>query len=471
MNRALWGIARVAGWMLALVVVAAALVAALRATAIDDADRAAVALMDRPPPELVGTNGFAALMAADRDVPAARRDDLVAADVAAFTAWEATQAAASTFWASTDAGTLDVDAFEPLATTPVASPPPAAEELCPLSGESCLQRVAADVEGTRALLAKHATRVAAVEAALAADHIANPYGASMVAPLPPLQYLRLPLAAAALDAVDGRVDAAYARTCRLLAAARRTDRQSRNLIDKFVAQGLARGAGMLLLDLRRAQPRAELPGECAAARVPVGIDEAAVCEALRGEFRMQRAQGARMEAQLAGWRPDRWLTRALLVDEDLQAAAMARVLSPSCTEEAFTLAGDGRAPEPVDARLTGIECWAAYISCMLSDIAMPAYARYGERALDHAAVLRLLLAAQRVADGDASPARAAVEAGVPGQPVEFDAATQRASVVLHLPRDSAEATFSVDFAGLAPAAAWRPSDAIAFAAGAHGRPP
>ena len=71
MNRALWGIARVAGWMLALVVVAAALVAALRATAIDDADRAAVALMDRPPPELVGTNGFAALMAADRDVPAA----------------------------------------------------------------------------------------------------------------------------------------------------------------------------------------------------------------------------------------------------------------------------------------------------------------------------------------------------------------------------------------------------------------
>ena len=39
MNRALWGIARVAGWMLALVVVAAAIVAALRATAIDDADR------------------------------------------------------------------------------------------------------------------------------------------------------------------------------------------------------------------------------------------------------------------------------------------------------------------------------------------------------------------------------------------------------------------------------------------------
>ena len=220
--------------------------------------------------------------------------------------------------------------------------------------------------------------------------------------------------------------------------------------------------------MRRAQPRPELPGECAAARVPVGVDEAMVCDALRGEFRMHRAEAARMQAQLAGWRPDRLLTRALLVDEPLQAMAMARVLSPSCTDEASALASEGRAPEAVEARLTGIECWSAYISCMLADIAMPAYARYGERALDHAAVLRLLLAAQRVADGDASPARAAVEAGVAGQPVEFDAARQRASVVLHLTHEGGAATFTIDLGGLAPAAAWRPSDAVAFAAGQHG---
>ena len=418
MRRLTGTLLRIAGWMGLLVLFAIAMIAGLRTIAIDDADRAAVALMDQPPRELVGSNGFAALMAADRAVP--------------------------------------------------ATSPPAPDALCPLSGEGCLQRVAADVEGTRALLATHAARVAAVETALAADHIVNPDGASLHAPLPPLQYLRLPLAAAALDAVDGRVDAAYSRTCRLLAAARRTDRQSRNLIDKFVAQGLARGAAMLLLDLRRAQPRPELPGECAAARVPVGVDEAMVCDALRGEFRMHRAEAARMQAQLAGWRPDRLLTRALLVDEPLQAMAMARVLSPSCTDEASALASEGRAPEAVEARLTGIECWSAYISCMLADIAMPAYARYGERALDHAAVLRLLLAAQRVADGDASPARAAVEAGVAGQPVEFDAARQRASVVLHLTHEGGAATFTIDLGGLAPAAAWRPSDAVAFAAGQHG---
>ena len=171
-----------------------------------------------------------------------------------------------------------------------------------------------------------------------------------------------------------------------------------------------------------------------------------------------------MQAQLAGWRPDRLLTRALLVDEDLQAVGIARALAPSCTDEAHTLAAEGRAPEAADGSLAGIECWTAYISCVLANIATPAYGSYGERALDHAAVLRLLLAAQRVADGDASPARAAIEAGVAGQPVEFDAATRRASVVLHLPRDDAEAAYSVDFTGLAPAGSWEPGDAIAFVA-------
>ena len=94
---------------------------------------------------------------------------------------------------------------------------------------------------------------------------------------------------------------------------------------------------------------------------------------------------------------------------------------------------------------------------------MPAYDRYGELALDHAAVLRLLLAAQRVADGEASPARASVEAAVEGYPVGYDAAAQRATIDLKAPRGD-DATFSVDFTGLAPAPVLRSSDAIAAVA-------
>ena len=461
MTRVLLWMLRVAGWMLALLAVAMLVVAGMRALAIDDADRAALARMDAAPPPLRGANGFAALMLADRDVPAAERDAILADDVAAFSRWNAGHERAQSLWATVDAGDA-MPAFEPFSALPPASMP-ASDELCAL-GAGCLERVRADPDGTRALLATHAARVRAIEDALAADYIASPYEIALAAPLPAYQNVRLPLAAAAMDAVGGDVDAAYARTCRLLAGARRADRTARLLIDKLVAQSLGRAAATLLLDLRRAYPVASLPGECAAARAPVDADEAAVCSALRGEFRMIRAHGAQMTRQLRGWAPERWLSRTLLYDEDLQALNLARTLAPLCADDAGERALAGALPDlEVDGSLDTLECWSAYVSCVLGRIAAPSYAPHASRALDHAAVLRLLLAAQRVADGDASPARAAVEAGVEGYPVAFDTATQRASITLRSAAAGDTNQFVVDFAGLAPSPVLPSADAIAFA--------
>ena len=57
---------RIAGWMLALVLAVAAVFALVRARAVDDADRAAVALMDVAPAPRTGGNGFELLMTAGR---------------------------------------------------------------------------------------------------------------------------------------------------------------------------------------------------------------------------------------------------------------------------------------------------------------------------------------------------------------------------------------------------------------------
>jgi hypothetical protein len=459
MGKFLLGTLRVFGWMAALVVVAMLVVAGMRVFALDDVDRAVLARMDVAPPPLRGTNGFAALMLVDRDVPEGDRETVLAADVDAFARWSADQVEGTSLWAL--AGPDDVmPVYEPFASLPAAAPMPSTDELCALSA-GCLDRVRADPDGTRALLEKHAPRIGAIEDALAADFIASPYAPALAAPMPAYQHIRLPLAAAAIDAVGGDVDGAYARTCRLLAGARRADRTARQLIDKLVAQSLGRAAATLLLDLRRAYPVAALPGECAAARAPVDGDEAAICNALRGEFQWLRAQSAQMDRQMTG-AAERWVSRALLVDDDLQALPVARALAPLCADDAVELALAGRLPEiRYQGDLDTIECWSAYVSCVLGRIAAPSYSPYASRALDHAAVLRLLLAAQRVADGDASPARAAIEAGVEGYPVTFDPARQRASITLHTDRPGESNQFFVDFVGLAPSPVRSTADAVA----------
>jgi hypothetical protein len=290
-----------------------------------------------------------------------------------------------------------------------------------------------------------------VQAALAADHLVNPYPATIGTPLPPYGGLHLPLTAAAFEAVQGRAPEAYARTCDLLGQARRMDRGGGNLIEKLLAQSLAEGAAWLLLDLRREFPVARLPEACTAALAPVGTDEATVCEAMRGEYRMHRALGAQLDAQLAGWNPKALLTRLLLFDERLQAAWSARQFAPFCADATRGLADAGQ-PPPLPSPAVGFDrvaCYAAYINCVLAQIAGPSFAPYADRALDHAAKLRLLLAAQAVADGRRAPANAASDASVAGYPVDFDPATQQATITLRAPRDG-ETAFRVDFDGLAP---------------------
>ena len=447
---------RTSAWMVVLVLILVAVVATMRWTAIGDMEREALARVDVAPATPAGRNGFASLMLSGHEVPPDRLDAVLAEDVSAFAAWLAASDGKQPFWPEGGAAPPATEApYAPLSGSafPERAALPAADDVCGLSAPGCLAMVRDHEARIAQVLHEQAGRLANLDQALAADHVVNPYPPTVGTPLPPFGGLRLPLTAAALDAVQGRAPQAYARTCGLLASARRMDRQGRNLVEKLIAQSLAEGSAWLLLDLRRGFPVATLPASCADALVPVDTDEAGVCEAMRGEYRMQRALIAQLDAQLGGWRPQALLTRALLFDAELQAAWSAREFSPYCGDATRDLADAGLPPPPPPPEsVIGFRspaCYAAYINCVLAQIAGPSFAPYADRALDHAAKLRLLLAAQAVADGRRAPANAASEASVAGYPVDFDPATQQATITLRAPRDG-ETAFRVDFHGLAP---------------------
>ncbi|KFN50673.1 hypothetical protein [Arenimonas composti] len=428
-------------------------VAALRWQVLDEHAYAALTRMSEDTPVPPGENGYAALMLADYetgDLDAAGAEAALAADVARFADWYSGSVGA--LQAHVEDGGPEPGGFEPFADRgwprrPVLAPNDA--RFCGLGGQGCLAQVAADPDAARAGLQEEAKRLDAMRRVLAAAHMSNPYLPTWSTPVPSWSLLRLPVTDAALAAADGRIDEAYAQTCDLLAAARRFDRSARGIIDKRVAQSAAEGAAALLLDLRRAHPRPALPESCAEAIAEVDAAEAGICLAMKGEFRMgQNLTNA--WGRHGSWRPDRVLARQLLTDSAVRNAWNARAMAPFCADDADTRALAGEVARMVPTPAVGsTECLAAYIDCSLLAIAMPAIDVMAAVGVDHAAKLRLLLAAQAVADGRLAPAAAAAAAGVPGHPVAFDPATGTASLVPKW-RSGNDTPFVVELAGLVP---------------------
>lgn len=406
-----------------LAVVAFVVVQGLRLAAKDDAHDAAIATMSASATLPAGDNGYADFMLAPYDVAAADVPAELAAELEAFARWQATDTAGRDLWASTE-GLEPIQGYMPFAALQDRQRPLLENDdaLCPTREPGCLARVAADPDATRAVLAVHADRLAAVQRSLRATRFDSPWPDDFTTPSPDFRQWRLALTDIALQAADGDRAGAAARGCTLLADLRRIDRQSRGIVQKLVAQAQAEGAAWLLLDLR--QGGTPLPADCTGARVAPDLDEALVCEALRGEYRAFAAMSERMRDSAAGWQPRAWFSRAYLFDADLQDGWTARTMAGYCGDAAETLAAQGEVP---DVPVTGISrddtlCYAAFVNCVLAEIGTGSYASYARGSLDHAARLRVLLAALDIADG--MPVDDAVRAaGNMTYPVTHDAAS------------------------------------------------
>jgi hypothetical protein len=327
---------------------------------------------------------------------------------------------------------------------PARAPLDLGKQACGLSGIDCLATVRADPEAVRALLDIAGGRTAQASQALASGHLRSPFPPSIAAPLPPFQRLRLPLTAAALEAVDGRAPEAMSRTCTILADARRHGAASPDLISQMVMTSLANGAAGLLLDLRRDWPDTALPEDCAPALVPVRGEDYLVCEAMRGEFRMVSRVGHDLDQTLSTrWNPrDLFLLHAVF-DADTQDAWTAPHFADTCRDDyrAQVLAGKVPVARGSAPAMSDPTCWGAVASCILSGIAMTDSGKYQGRLLDNAARLRLQLAALAVADGRLPREQAAAAAASPGYALQPSA--NGLGITLRAPGPNGATHFSV----------------------------
>lgn len=377
--------------VLLLLVVSALVVQGLRAWAKRDPDAlAALAAMDQPAEQYAGRSGYAYLVLAGLDIPEGEREAALAAEVAAYQAWFDSQG--ERMLKETLEGSFESPAK---ARYPARPAPTTPEAVCGLSDSNCLQRVAADPETFRASLQERSDTLALAEASLAADHLASPFPPGYDAPIPEYHLWRLPLTATALQAVDGDIAGATARSCSMLAAARRFNTRSHGLIDAMVSAALAEGAAGLLLELQRANPGQPPPEGCAAALAPVQAEHYLMCDAMRGEFRMQSSMARQMHAALSeDWSPRALFYRLYLVDNQLTGMWAAEAFADACSDD-FRQAALAGAPRQMNRRIVSTSeprCYAAFASCILIGLATPAYDGYQLRMLDHAARLRLLLA-------------------------------------------------------------------------------
>lgn len=427
-------------WLLGLLLflgLAVLVTALLRWFAVDDAARADVAMLMAPPSALPGDNGFARLLLIDHEVAPEQLDAVLADEVARFEALERLNAEARLAMArkSPGTGTEAGLAYRFLEDSgiPERAPLDLGKQGCALVADGCLDAVRADPEAVRALLELAGERTAQASRALASGHLRSPFPPSIAAPLPPFQKLRLPLTAAALEAVDGRVPEAMSRTCTILADARRHGAASPDLISQMVMTSLANGAAGLLLDLRRGWPDTALPGDCLPALAPVRGEDYLVCEAMRGEFRMVSRVGHDLDASLSNkWNPRDLFLRHAAFDADTQDAWMAPRFADTCRDDyrQQVLAGTVPASRGRELGMSDPTCWGAVISCILSGISMTDSGQYQRRLLDNAARLRLQLAALAVADGRLPRDQAAGAAASPGYAVQASPAGDRLEIAL-----------------------------------------
>lgn len=419
---------RIALYLLAPVLIVFAGMGALRGAAMGDQERAAADWLRTVPDGSPQDNGYSWLAFSSYEVPEDKLASVTASEVGRFVAWEKAMVQDTVDrWDFAFNGLQELSGVEfdgPRAQAYPQRPdwrvPPI---FCAAQSRGCLARIAAAPEPVRAELAAQAGRLEAAERALAAGEFGDPYPPSMFAPLPPMQYLRLPLTRAALLAVDGHVDEAMRRSCGQLADSRRLAADSNMLVHKLVLLSHAQGAAELLLDLRRAHPGRTLPANCASALAPVVPQHYLACESLRREAAWQARLWRQLQREMTGRPfPAQVLFRHFLQDAELLEAWLGMSYAGYCSED-FTraaMAGEALVPPPPVVAVDDPRCALASLSCrMLTDSLAVQGIKYQARMQQLSAKLQLLLAAHEVADGRAT-VDGLLARGIPGHTLSLD---------------------------------------------------
>ncbi|KAB8165677.1 hypothetical protein FKV24_017125 [Lysobacter maris] len=256
----------------------------------------------------------------------------------------------------------------------------------------CLQRVGDDADGYAQRLRPLEQVLAQADALGGYGHYANGFPAHLHAPFPGRlnALLRIPMTSHALDFVQGDSAAALAGVCHSAAGWRRLVPNSDSLVISMLAINAVRGYSDLFADMLAELPAdTPLPAGCMAAFAPPVEGEIGVCEAIKGEFAMQRVL---IRDPSAAGTPMPWYY-ALAYDRSATEGRAAENLSLGCDARGQSLiAADKPIGEAVPERSQEFECLSNFFGCTLTSIAGPAYSDYLRRTQDHGMRLKLMAA-------------------------------------------------------------------------------
>ncbi|MEN5003852.1 hypothetical protein [Stenotrophomonas indicatrix] len=255
---------------------------------------------------------------------------------------------------------------------------------CAVGPVGCLAQVRADPQRFADAHAGHAGLHERLARMADYDRFDSPFrpSGSELLPLPAYAPLLDGASAQALAYLQGDVAGAIEGSCNAVRFGRRMMRTGSTLVDSMMGAAVVRTHAALLGEMLVEQsPDYALPVPCEAALQPLDANEQSLCQAMQGEFAMNKA-AVEASTQTAGSR--------LLLDRDHTLARIAGNFGWACRPAAATaLAAD--VPLPVSPPLGwDVRCMANPLGCTLSAIAGPSYAPYAARSQDTAAMIRLL---------------------------------------------------------------------------------
>lgn len=390
---------RAAQGLLGLVLLATVAWVTSRFLGPTDAQEAALVTMRKPLPA-VQHNAFAALWLMPYDVPASQRAAAFADDRRQILA----------MLRATDVHpnrSAQADAVLGLAAGryPAAIAREDLERFCK-SGEDCLKRVSADLDGYAALVDRNAALLDRLEALEDYDGLHQPFGLRFNSPLPAYQYSTLIRTRHAVWHRQGRTMDALDRTCRAIKTWRRLGANTDMLISRLIGASYAGDAysrqfGQILAETPR---DAVLPASCAQAfALPAG-DETSICSAMRGEFALMESSltHARGDPTLFPSRISKLLS-PLLFSEEMTAADYAEPLAFYCHADTVrAMADDVPITSPEMSRgYTRFACLSNLYGCVLGGMGTPDFDGSAAQIMDANAHLRLIGALLRMrADTD-----------------------------------------------------------------------
>ena len=358
------------------------------------AERAAIAIMREPLPELGERNAFPALWLSPFDIPEALFETQVAEDVAR---WRAL---------------LDVDPIERRRLrVRFASSAAGRYEALPIvygwpmlcfSWEpDCLERVRADPEATRRALGKVRAYLGRLDRLAQYDHQTNPFQRYGATGSPQFATLFAALLSdAALRQVEGDTGASD-RLCAVAAQLRKLRLRSDDLGFSTSVQSLLTGAGRLYADARaEGAADAPLPESCARAFAPLAEAEFELCPAWRRLYQAEHETpdttvledpGGPSPTERIGW---------ATYDYRADDPHWARLLAASYCSSDRAARAQARARLSYDTKLLGCNAGERLFRpaiCALREIGVSRFDDYHDLLLDLDARLTLMALAETLA--------------------------------------------------------------------------